>query len=277
MFLLRLISRLPFFALYLISDFLFFITYRLVRYRRKLVRKNLTRAFPEKSLPEIIRIEKQFYRNLCDYGVETLKLLSISPQEMAIRMDYAGNEELTAHILEGQSAIVLASHTFNWEWVLVSGSIGRPLDFVYQKLSSSFFNRFSILCRTRFGAYPIERERVGREFILRKNKVRVIANVADQFPGLGRDKRFYATFLNQKTAFFHGINGMAQAMQYPVYYVNSIKLKRGFFKTEFTLLGKPPFGSDDHRVINRYVEELEKSIQKQPDNWLWSHNRWKVR
>lgn len=277
MFLLRLFSRLPFSVLYLISDFLYFLAYYLIGYRRKLVRKNLTRSFPEKTPAEIIKIEKQFYHNLCDYGMEMIKLLTITPKELALRMDYSGIEKVGKYILNNQSTIALASHIFNWEWVLVANSISQTLDFVYQKQSSNFFSTFSTHCRTRFGAFAIEREKVGRELALRRNKLRLIANVADQFPGHDQDKKFYTTFLHQRTAFFYGINGLAQATQYPVFFVNSVKVKRGYFKCVFTEIGTPPYAKEDSRVVNRFVEELEKAIQQQPDNWLWSHNRWKNR
>src|SRR5690606_18317686 len=82
MLLLRLLSRLPFFFLYLLSDFLFVVVYYGVRYRRKLVRKNLKNAFPEKTKAERKRIEHQFYHNLCDYSIETLKLLTIREDEL---------------------------------------------------------------------------------------------------------------------------------------------------------------------------------------------------
>src|SRR5688500_13755988 len=88
MFFLRLLSRLPFSVLYAFSDFLFVVSYHLVRYRRKLVRHNLVGSFPEKPLSEIRAIEKTFYKNLCDYGVETLKLFTISKEELMERMRF---------------------------------------------------------------------------------------------------------------------------------------------------------------------------------------------
>jgi len=277
MFLLYLLSRLPLPVLYLISNFLYWAAYHIIGYRRKLVRRNLANSFPEKSLKEIVKIEKQFYRNLCDYGMETIKLLTISPKELTLRVDSSDLKKVTDYIGKNQPVIVLASHIFNWEWLLVANSISEPLDFVYQKQSNNFFSAFSTRCRTRFGAYAIEREKVGRELAIRRNKLRIIANVADQFPGHGQDKKFYASFLHQKTAFFYGINGLAQATQYPVFFANSIKTKRGYFKCVFTEIGTPPYTKDDNRVLHRFIEELEKAVKQQPDNWLWSHNRWKVR
>ena len=78
MLFLRLLSRLPLTILYLFSDFLFFIGFYLVRYRRPLVKRNLVHSFPDKGKKELRAIEQSFYRNLCDYAVDMLKLVTMS-------------------------------------------------------------------------------------------------------------------------------------------------------------------------------------------------------
>ncbi|MBK7651157.1 MAG: hypothetical protein IPJ20_11105 [Flammeovirgaceae bacterium] len=82
MILLRLLSRLPFSVLYAFSDFLFFVGYYVLGYRKAMVRKNLRNSFPDKSDRELKQIRKDFYHNLCDYAVETIKLLTISDEEL---------------------------------------------------------------------------------------------------------------------------------------------------------------------------------------------------
>ncbi len=79
--LLYLISLLPFFILYGLSDFAYFIIYRLIGYRKEIVLYNLSIAFPEKTFEERKKIAKQFYKNLVDTFIETIKLLSISEKE----------------------------------------------------------------------------------------------------------------------------------------------------------------------------------------------------
>jgi Kdo2-lipid IVA lauroyltransferase/acyltransferase len=277
MVLLKLLSRIPLPALYLFSDFLFFISYYLVSYRLKLVRKNLKHSFPEKSEPEIKLIEKQFYKNLCDYAVETLKLLTISKGELTQRMKFVNLDLAKKFIDNRKSVIMLASHQFNWEWMLAVGSLNHPVDFVYQKQSSNLFNNFSVAGRTRFGAYPIKRQVVARESITRKNLTRGIAIVADQFPGRGRDKKYWTNFLNQQTAFYQGISQLAVMLQYPVFYLAIRKKKRGYYEAEYMLLDEPPYEKNSDRVVDLYAKATEKVIQENPAGWLWSHNRWKKR
>jgi Kdo2-lipid IVA lauroyltransferase/acyltransferase len=279
MFFLRLLSYLPFPVLYALSDFLFFFSYRIVRYRRRVVLKNLKNSFPEKSEAEIEKILKEFYRNLCDYGVETLKLLTISEDELMRRMQFANPALLQKYKSNNQSIFFLASHQFNWEWMLVGASLVFPFDieFVYQPVKNKFFDRFSLVTRSRFGALGIKRKDVAREIIKRRNKLKGLASVADQYPGYESDKKYSSQFLNQETVFFYGTNQLAQLTQFPVLYYKVEKIKRGYYLSTPVLLGEPPYEKTSDAIIERYVRELEVSIQKNPSNYLWSHNRWKTR
>ncbi|MBN8576134.1 MAG: lysophospholipid acyltransferase family protein [Cyclobacteriaceae bacterium] len=278
MLLLRILSRTPLFILYLFSDLLFVVSYYLVGYRKKLVRKNLKNSFPQKSEAEIRQIEKQFYHNLCDYAVETLKLLTIQKDDLLARVKFVNPEIPQKLISEGKTVLMLASHQFNWEWLLAAGSnYFTVLDFVYQPQSSALFNAFSLAGRTRFGAYPIKRQMVGRESITRKSLVRGIALVADQFPGMGYDKKYWTTFLNQRTAFYQAISQLAVLLQCPVLFMGVRKVKRGYYEAEYELIDEPPYEKGSDRIIDNYVKATEKIIQAQPGGWLWSHNRWKDR
>ncbi len=279
MFILRLFSKLPFWILYLISDFFFVVTYYLVRYRRKLVMKNLRNSFPEKTAGELRKIERQFYRNLCDYAVEMLKLLTIRKEDLEKRMRFEKPEVVQTFAKNNQSILFFASHQFNWEWLLVSASISFPfqIDFVYQAVQNKFFEKFSLLSRSRFGAYPIIRQDVARELAKRKDILRGVATVADQYPGYKKDKKYATTFLNQETVFFLGTNAMAILSQYPVLYYSIRKVKRGYYVGTPHVIGLPPYEKTSTDVIENYVREVEKLVQEEPAGWLWSHNRWKKR
>jgi len=277
MIVLKLISRLPLGGLYVFSDFLFLMVYYVFGYRKKLVWKNLKTSFPDKSDQDLKRIQKQFYKNLCDYGVETIKLYTISADELSKRMVFKNPEILQPFANQKQSVILLASHQFNWEWLLATGSFKLPMnvDFVYQEQRSKFFNDFSLMTRMRFGAYPIKRESVGRESLRRKDELRGIAVVADQFPGQEQNKRYWTNFLNQDTAFFLGIGQLAVLMQYPVLFFKVKKVKRGYYETEGVLISMPPYSKETNSMVDGYAKVLEKAIHEYPDGWLWSHNRWK--
>lgn len=278
MLFIRLFAWLPLRALYMMADFFFVIGFYIVKYRRKMIRRNLAKAFPEKNQKELAYIEKIFFKNLCDYAFETIKLLNLSANELKKRMRFTNPSILQSYANKQQSVILLSSHQFNWEWLLVSGVVSLPMkiDFVYQAVQNKFFDKVMLAIRSRFGSHPIERYQVAREIVKRKDIVRATAIVADQYPG-HNDKYYSTTFLNQETAFFFGSQQMATLMQYPVFYASVKKVKRGYYEITLLPCGEPPYSKEDLSVIKTYVKGIEASIQQQPANWLWSHNRWKQR
>ena len=277
MFLLRLLSHLPLRVLYFFSDFVFVIGFYIIRYRRDVIQNNLKNAFPEKSQKELRRLEKKFFHNLCDYPVETLKLLTMPKAEVLDRIKYKNPEVIESLASNGQAMIYLTSHQFNWEWLLAGVCLQTtpPLFYVYQAQSSKFFDDFSNLVRQRFGARAIRREQVGREAIKLKGTLHGLALLADQFPGFDNDKRYWTTFLHQDTAFFQGINQLAIMTQYPVIFFVSRKLRRGYYECELIKIAEPPYEKKDLRIVENYVKATEKIIREQPEGWLWSHDRWK--
>ena len=164
------------------------------------MKRNLRNSFPERDWKELKKIEKEFYKNLCDYAVEMLKLVTMSKEELSHRMVFKNPEVLEKYKAANQSILFLASHQFNWEWILVSASINFPMeiDFVYQPINNKFFNHLTMVISTRFGAYPIKRDEVARELVKRKHIVRGLASVADQYPGYGHDKKLWPPLLIQK-------------------------------------------------------------------------------
>lgn len=250
-----------------------------MRYRRPLVKRNLVRSFPEKSKAEILSIQREYYHNLCDYAVETLKLLTIDQTDLARRVVFKNGSILEKYKAKNQSVLLLASHQFNWEWLLASGNFNLPveIDFVYQPIQNKIVNQFLLACRTRFGAHPIKRNELAREIIKRKNVLRGVAIVADQYPGHARDKKYLTTFLHQETAFFYGTNQLASLTQYPIFYAEIRKIKRGYYEVTLINLAEPPYDKHTDEMIDRYVKAAEKVIREYPSGWLWSHNRWKMR
>jgi KDO2-lipid IV(A) lauroyltransferase len=278
MFLLKAVSRLPLSVLYVISDIIFLITFYLIRYRRKVVMRNLEKSLPQKTKKELRQIERTFFRNLCDYAAETLRLLSISKKELQARVVFANADIIKEFTNKNQSVLILAAHQFNWEWLLAAGcfNLPVPVDFVYQPQASELANNFSLAIRTRFGGHAVKRETVGREALRRKQIIRATAIVADQYPGHFNHRKYWATFLGQETAFFHGIAQLASLAEAGAYFAAIKKTSRGHYEVTLIKLASPPYTDESSLgIIDRYIEESEKVIHEQPQGWLWSHKRWK--
>lgn len=278
-FLLKLLSFLPLKFLYLVSNFIYLIVYYVVRYRVKVVRNNIANSFPEKKEDERRQIEKKYYHHFSDMLVEMLKMMSMSDEEMLKRMKYVDFEQLTRHYEEGRSVILYTSHFGNWEW-LSTFSLhlpkNKPVYQVYKKLSSDLSNKISYITRQRFGAVNVEMKELLRKMIELKNenKLGMFGMISDQSPRYNPNLHF-VEFLNQPTAVIMGSEQLAKKFNYPVYFASVQQVKRGYYTTSFESITLEPTKTAEYEIATKYMELLERDIRKQPEQWLWSHKRWK--
>jgi KDO2-lipid IV(A) lauroyltransferase len=74
------------------------------------------------------------------------------------------------------------------------------------------------------------------------------------------------------------INGpeiISRGVDCPVIFINMVRVKRGCYKIKFTLITDKPSECEDGFITNRYAQLIESSVRDNPENWLWSHKRWK--
>lgn len=283
MLLIRLFSLLPFWLLYRVADFLGWMAFRVIGYRKGVVINNIQHSFPEKSDQEVRKIARRFYRNLGDIIVESLKILGLSEKQLQRRVSYKNYDVLEERLKKGKSVIVMTPHSGNWEWLLLACSYllvksGFGVDAVYKPLSSKFFDRLMIKIRSRFGADPTPMNQVLRNIIKRKNEARVIAMVADQRP-LPHESNYWTSFLYRETPFFVGSERIAHKVKFPVVYTSIRRVKRGYYEVSFQELADPPYSpavsSEKQLIIEKFARLVEEDIRAYPDQWLWSHKRWK--
>lgn len=274
-------ALLPFKVLYILSDILYVVIYYLVRYRRKLVRKNLKNTFPEKPEKSIVKIEKKFYRHLCDYFVETIKTLRLTDEEVQKRMKFENPEiinRLTAH---GKSCILSLGHYGNWEWVpaiVMHFTPGVDQGFIYKKLHSAAFDRLFLKIRTRFSSIPIEMRSAFRQMIRFQNegKIMVVGFLTDQRPSR-RQEHYWTTFLNQQTPVQTGMEKIARHLGASIVYLDIEKVKRGYYTGKFFVITLDASEETEYTIMERYIRKLEETTMREPAYYLWSHNRWKFR
>lgn len=276
---LLLFSKLPLKILYLFSDFLFFVTYRVVGYRRKVVLDNLQNSFPDKSRDEIKVIEKNFYINFCDYLAETFRSFTISSTELRVRVQHLNQDIFQEAKDENKNVILLAGHIFNWEWYNALATI-IPQDHcfpVYRKVQSSFWEQKIKELRNRFGNHALEAKEVIRHLFKNPNDGNsVYMFVADQTPHVS-EVTFGLNFLNQKTPAFVGYDKLSTKMDLAFVFCEMKKVKRGFYQVNYYRIYPDGDKFVEHEVVKKFHHLLENTINKRPDNYLWSHRRWKYK
>ena len=130
-------SLLPFRVLYVISDFLYLVTYYVVKYRRRVIRQNIKSSFPEKSDIELRTIEKGFYHWFCDYLVETIKLMTMSKRQLMEHLVFTGVDVIDHYVAQGRSCGVYLGHYGQWGVDNFTTLLDKQQGPVYANLSSS--------------------------------------------------------------------------------------------------------------------------------------------
>lgn len=274
---LLLFSRLPLRLLYIISDVIFLFCYHIIRYRRDVVRENLKNSFPNKSETEINKIERQFYRNFCDYIVETFKSFTVSYTELRVRVQHLNQEVFHQAKKENKNVILLAGHVFNWEWYnALAEFIPQKNTFpVYRKVQNSFWEDRIKELRNRFGNQALEAKEVIRHIFRNPNDGdSVYMFVADQTPHFS-EVSYGLNFLNQPTPVFVGYDKLSTRMDLIFVYCEMKKVKRGYYQINYHRIFPDGEKFVEHEVVRKFHHLLENTINKRPDNYLWSHRRWK--
>jgi len=270
------LSLLPLGCLYVISDLLYVFVYKIGDYRKKITLDNLRHAFPEKSERELIGIMHRFYRNFFDQVVELIKLLSISEKELSRRVK--GNWEVFKELSDEQrNTYALLGHTFNWEWVNVACQYHTEQQFagVYMPVNSNAMNRLMTRMRTRGGGWLISMK--AKKGFQRLNGVKYIVGlIADQNPS-NLNGALWLPFMNREAPFFTGPEMLAKRAKAAVVFAGIKYVKRGYYEVNLQLVSKDASTLPSQELIKKYVTFMELQLEEQPENWLWTHKRWKYK
>ena len=269
----------PYWVLHTFSNLLYPFVYHVARYRRKVTRKNLLQAFPEKSQRDIVKIEKAFYRHFCDYLFETIKLMHISDEQMRRHLRFTNPELLEALRADGRPIFLYLGHQGNWEYVIsISLWIHSELKGVqiYHPLRNKAMDRLMYNLRSRFNTVGVPQKQALRYVIeqVRDGKSIILGLIADQRPAR-RPEPEWMTFLNQDTPIITGGEAMGRKLNAHFLYGSMKCVRRGYY--EITLEEIVPIEGESNSYSKQYMRMLEKDIIAQPHMWLWTHNRWSMK
>lgn len=261
------------------SDIGCFFLYRLARYRRRVVRDNLVKSFPEKPAQEIKKIEKRFYHNFCDLIAETLRLRRMKTDDVLQHVTVTNPELLEELCQKGRSVFLAMHHSSNWEWFWnIQHTLSHHRHFaIYKKLENQYFDRKVFDLRTNFTddkGVMIEDRELKKVLDRIGDSTNAVLILGDQSPR-GAETDYWTQFLHRDTCWYTGMELLARKYGYAVVYVEMVRVKRGHYQVTFRLICDDPQNVEKGRVLEQYVRHTERFIQTYPDNWLWSHRRWK--
>lgn len=271
-----LFQLLPFWVLYRLSDALYWLIYRGIGYRRKVVRQNLANAFPNKTAAERLVIERRFYRYLFDLLLESIKGLSFSKKELLQRQQHHTPDLPQAIIDKKRSVLMVGGHYGNWEWGGLSASFctSSPVIILYSPVKNKYIDEFLKTSRGQFDTHFVSYLEAMKVFRELSSQLTTFVLIADQSPSNPK-RAYWLPFLNQDTAVLRGPAIYAQRYNMPLLFLSIKRLKRGHYSMGVEILTERPRDYSPEELIALYWNRLEQLIRETPEWWLWSHRRWK--
>ena len=269
------ISLLPYPILYLISDIIYLIMYKVIGYRKTVVLTNLKNSFPNKSKQELNKIMSDFYRHLCDLIMESLKGFTISEKQLRKRLVIKNPEFSNYFADKGQSIIFVGGHYNNWEICAQAFAMysNHKCIGIYKPLSNAFINDKINTSRSKYGIHLVSMKQAKKSFD-EDSVPKAIVFGSDQNPANSK-RAYWVNFLNQDTAVLFGVEKYAKEYNWPVVFVSINKVKRGYYEAEYSLITDKSTEQPHGKITEDFTKRLEQDIINQPQYWLWSHRRWK--
>ena len=273
---LYLLSLLPTRVLYILSDLLCFLVYNVFAYRKAVVISNIAQVFPGKNKEEILAITKKFYKNFIDSFIETIKLISASEAYINKHVEI-DVEAIESVFSAGKKCQLLSSHSFNWEYC----NVGLPLHMshpflgVYMPLKNKPMDRLFLKIRSRTGSVLLPATNMQKAILPYRNQIYALGLIADQNPGDPK-KAYWLYFFGKPTPFVMAPERGARLGNIPCVFCNISRLpKRGYYRLKAEMISENPAELPEGEITRKFVKIVEDAIRKQPDNYLWSHKRWK--
>lgn len=274
-----LISILPFRIFYWFSDFVYFLVYHVIGYRRKTVRENLALTLPHLSDTERKEIEKKFYQHMCDMFLEMIKTMSITPEEMEKRFTITNMDLFHEYENKGKSVVLVASHYASWEWLL---TLNKRMLFngvgVYKKIANPYFDKLVRKIRGKYDAELVETKKAIP--LMAQNQRDGILSLyglaSDQSPKL--DRIFHSMkFMGIEVPVHTGAEMLAKKYDLSVIFIKVKKVGRGYYEATIVPIADNPKEYENFEITEKYLREVEKQIYEAPEYYLWTHKRWKHR
>ena len=272
-----LLHLLPERLLYLCSDFLYLLTYRLARYRREVVYSNLRKALPEKTDQQLKSIAKRFYHHLCDVILESAVSHFHTEASVRKRVSFSNTEVLEAYRKQGKMVMAVSAHYGNWEYLATLGlATTYPVVAIYKPLKNKYIDRMVRGNRERLGSIPVPMEQIARKLITHHKDQDPVVTLflSDQRP-LFHNIQYWTTFMGLDTPLYLGTEKLARKLDAAVVFIKVRKVRRGRYVIEVEDLGADPGSMEPFEITEKHVRILENLIHEAPEYWLWSHKRWK--
>jgi KDO2-lipid IV(A) lauroyltransferase len=248
--------------------------------RRKIAYDNILNA-PAMNIPneEIIPLVERIFQNIGRTFVEQARLSKIDKETLTTIVSYDGPDYSEEVFGRGCGGVVVTAHFGNWEMqAAYTTANGRPLDVVAKVQHNPLFDKLINDIRERMNVKVIPvRSSTLRDVFKSLKQNRLVAFVADQHDP---SENIIMDFLGRSASVAKGPAVFAIKQKCPIL---PFLMRRVSFDKHI-LMSHPPIypidsGNEEQDIIDitrQYLSYFEEMIKKYPDQWMWTHRRWKV-
>jgi KDO2-lipid IV(A) lauroyltransferase len=258
-----------------LSHLIFLVFAHVWPYRKKIILKNLEACFPELSDGDIKNLSLRYYRHISDLIVETLLLANLKNDDLKRLVSYENVSLIQQLINQKKDIVLIASHYGNWEYLFQLPLVANcKVLAAYSPVSNRYLDKKLKSTRSRFGIGLVPKSEWYRTALNRKDdKPTIFVTIADQRPP--KSARSSVNFFGRTTFIQQGAARIAIRRNCAVVYADVEKDGSNKYKFTFRLITSDAVLTDEIEIMKSYYQALETTIRRQPELWLWSHNRWK--
>ncbi|MGK0379268.1 MAG: KDO2-lipid IV(A) lauroyltransferase [Patiriisocius sp.] len=255
------------------------LTYRIIGYRKAVVRKNIKIAYPDISEEKLKTIEKKFYHHFCDLFIEMIKTMGISEAEMNKRYVFKNMDVAGQYLNNNRDMILCLGHYASYEWILSMNTYYDNNGYaIYKKIKNKYFDKMMRDIRGKWKTTLVinkeAKAKIAEVLKEKQKRAAMFGFIMDQSPSNDRNKH-WAPFFSVKTPFFIGVESIAKEHNLPLVFLGVTKVKRGYYEATFTVITENPNDYKDFELTDKFANLLQKQIEIAPEFYFWTHKRFK--
>ncbi len=274
----KFISRLPNQILPIAAKSLALLTYRILKIRRQVARENLKRAFPNKTH---FWLEKTAYRSYQHFALVILEFMKMRVWEAKYiyrLVEPINTDEIIASIENGNGGILVSGHYGNWEiGIGYFHAYGIKSSVIQQRQQNPLVNLQMKTLRENWGMEIIYPRGAVTQSVKAIRKNRIVALLGDQDAG---KKGVFVPFFNWMSSTHVGAALICLRSKAPLFFASCTRSNTGKFELKIKRLPDREISDDTQEAVEEITkmisQELQKVVEKHPEQYFWMHRRWKT-
>jgi KDO2-lipid IV(A) lauroyltransferase len=238
------------------------------------------RAFPDKSLKEIIRLAKESYVAFMIVVADFVDIPHLNKENLHKWISVEGLDNYTEACREGKGVLIFSAHFGNWEiGNAVLAIMTRPFVFIYRIFDNLLLEKIITSVRASYGNISLSKDNAMRPMIRLLKNGATINLLIDQ--NVAWYEGVFVDFFGRKACTTPGLALLALHTKAPVLPVFTRRLPNGRYLLE---IGKKveivSSGNRDTDVLintQNFTKIIEDKIRQYPAQWFWVHQRWKTK